>query len=165
VELYFIRHGIAQEATTEIEDEQRSLTENGRKKTQKVAQRLKNLDLGFDLIATSPLVRSQQTAEILISEGLSSQLEQCSYLAPGGSIQDWITEWLTPKNYPSSTRLALVGHQPCLSNWAEILVWGEAKNNLVLKKAGTIGIETPENGHLVGNCQMFWLTPPRYLLS
>jgi len=164
VELYLIRHGIAQVATSEMKDEERSLTEDGWKKTQKVAQRLKNLGLSFDVIATSPLVRSQQTAEILISTGLSSQLEECSYLAPEGSIQDWIVEWLMPKNYPSSTRLGLVGHEPCLSNWAELLVWGEAKDSLVLKKAGIIGIETPLNGSLVGRCQMFWLTPPRYLL-
>lgn len=164
MEIYLIRHGIAQEATSEIKDEERNLTELGRKKTQKVAQRLKDLSLNFDLIATSPLVRAQQTAEILISTGLSLQLEQCSYLAPSGSIQDWIAQWLVPKNYPPSTRLALVGHQPCLGNWAEILVWGEAKDNLVVKKAGIIGIETPHTGSVVGCCQMFWLTPPRYLI-
>ena len=164
MEIYLIRHGIAQDATSEMKDEERSLTEDGRKRTQKVAQRLKDLGLSFDLIAASPLTRSQQTAEILISTGLSSQLEECSYLAPGGSIQDWIAQWLIPKNYSSSTRLGLVGHEPCLSNWAEILIWGEAKDSLVLKKAGTIGIETPEKGSFVGQCQMFWLTPPKYLL-
>lgn len=164
MELYFIRHGIAEEATSEIKDEQRSLTEQGRKKTQKVAQRLKDLDLSFRLIATSPLVRAQQTAEILISTTLSSQLEQCSYLAPGGNIKDWVEKWLKPKDYEPSTRLALVGHQPCLSNWAEILIWGEAKNSLVLKKAGIIGIEIPYTDSIVGCGQMFWLTPPRYMI-
>lgn len=164
MELYLIRHGIAQEATSGMKDEERSLTENGRKRTEKVAQRLKELDLSFDLIATSPLVRAQQTSEILISTGLSSQLEQCSHLAPSGSIQDWIAEWLMPRNYLSSTRLGLVGHEPCLGNWAEILVWGEAKDSLVLKKAGMIGIGTPPTASLVGGCQMFWLTPPKYLL-
>ena len=164
MEIYLIRHGIAQEATSEIKDEERSLTEYGRKRTQKVAQCLKKLDLNFDLIATSPLLRAQQTAEILISTGLSSQLEQCSYLAPGGSMQDWIAQWLGPKNYPPSMRLALVGHQPCLGNWAEILVWGQASDNLVLKKAGIIGIETQHTASVVGCYQMFWLTPPRYLI-
>lgn len=163
MELYFIRHGIAEEATSEIKDEQRSLTEQGRKKTQKVAQRLKDLDLSFRLIATSPLVRAQQTAEILISTGLSSQLEQCSYLAPSGKMEDWV-EWLKNQDYLPSTRLALVGHQPCLSNWAEILIWGEAKNSLVLKKAGILGIEIPSTASIVGCGQMFWLTPPKYFL-
>ncbi len=164
MELYFIRHGIAQEATKGIKDEQRSLTEQGRKKTQKVAQRLKDLDLSFRLITTSPLVRAQQTAEILISTGLSSQLEQCSHLAPGGKIEDWVEKWLNNQDYLPSTRLALVGHQPCLSNWTEILIWGEVKNSLVLKKAGIIGIKIPSTAPILGCCEMFWLTPPRYLL-
>jgi len=164
VELYLIRHGIAEESTKEIKDEERSLTEQGRKKAQKVAQRFKDLDLSFNLIATSPLVRAQQTAEILISNGLSSQLEQCSDLAFNGSIEDWVEKWLMPRNYPPSTRLALVGHQPCLSKWAEILIWGEARGSLVLKKAGAIGIEVPPSDSIIGSCKMFWLTPPRYLL-
>ncbi|MDY6896664.1 MAG: phosphohistidine phosphatase SixA [Cyanobacteriota bacterium] len=164
MELYLIRHGIAQESTKEIKDEERSLTEQGRKRTQKVAQRFKDLDLSFNLIATSPLVRAQQTAEILISMGLSSQLEQCSDLAFSGNIENWIETWLIPRNFSPSTRLALVGHEPCLSNWAEILIWGEAKDSLVLKKAGTIGIEIPETTSIVGQGKMFWLTPPRYLI-
>ncbi|MCJ8283276.1 MAG: phosphohistidine phosphatase SixA [Rivularia sp. ALOHA_DT_140] len=164
MELYLIRHGIAEEFTGEIKDEQRSLAEQGRKRTQKVAQRLKEVGLNFNLVVTSPLVRAQQTAEILISMGLSSQLEQCSDLAPGGTIEHWIEKWLIPRKYSDSTRLALVGHEPCLSNWAEILIWGEAKGSLVLKKAGTIGIEIPETNSIVGRCQMFWLTPPRYFI-
>ncbi|MEO1433400.1 MAG: phosphohistidine phosphatase SixA [Cyanobacteria bacterium J06633_8] len=164
MELYLIRHGIAQEAKSEIRDEDRSLTEQGRKKTQKVARRLKDLGLSFDSIATSPLVRAQETAEILISTELSSQLEQCSHLAPNGNIKDWVEKWLIPKQYSPTACLALVGHEPCLSNWAEILIWGEAKDSLVLKKAGTIGIEIPENLPILGCCKMFWLTPPRYLI-
>ncbi|MEL6457608.1 MAG: phosphohistidine phosphatase SixA [Cyanobacteria bacterium J06636_27] len=164
MELYLIRHGIAQESTEEIKDEQRSLTQQGKKRTQKVAQRFKDLDLSFNLIATSPLVRAQQTAEILISMGLSSELEQCPELAFNGDIEDWIKKWLIPRNFSPSTRLALVGHEPCLSNWAEILIWGEAKDSLVLKKAGTIGIEIPETGSILGRGKMFWLTPPRYFI-
>ncbi|MEM7580380.1 MAG: phosphohistidine phosphatase SixA [Cyanobacteria bacterium P01_A01_bin.80] len=164
MELYLIRHGIAQESSKEIKDEERILTEQGQKRTQKVAQRLKDLDLSFHLIVTSPLVRAQQTAEILISKGLSSQLEQCFDLGFNGRVQDWIEKWLIPRNFSPSTRLALVGHEPCLSNWAEILIWGEAKDSLVLKKAGTIGIEIPETGSIVGRGKMFWLTPPRYFI-
>lgn len=164
MELYLIRHGIAQESTPEIKDEERSLTEQGQKRTQKVAQRFKDLDLSFHLIATSPLVRAQQTAEILIAKGLSSQLEKCSDLAFDGNIEDWIEKWFIPRNFSPLTRLALVGHEPCLSNWAEILIWGEAKGSLTLKKAGTIGIEIPEAGSIVGQGKMFWLTPPRYFI-
>jgi len=164
VELYFIRHGIAQERQASIKDEERYLTKEGRQKTEKVAQRLLKLGLKFDLIVTSPLVRALQTAEILVATGLGSQLEESTHLAPGGNLSSWLDYWLAPKNYAQNTQLALVGHEPDLSNWAEILLWGEAKGCLVLKKAGMIGVKLPEAGSILGRSQMFWLTPPKYLL-
>lgn len=164
MELYLFRHGIAEEKETGIKDEERKLTKEGRQKTEKIAQRLVTLDLHFDLIITSPLVRAQQTAEILITAGLSSQIEQSSHLQPEGNINNWLLDWLEPRKYPQKTQLALVGHEPNLSNWAEILLWGEAKERLVLKKAGMIGIKLPEKGTPLGRSQMFWLTPPKYLL-
>jgi phosphohistidine phosphatase len=164
IELYLIRHGIAEDGGANIKDEERSLTKEGRQKTEKVAQRLKHLGLQFDLIATSPLVRARQTAEILIATGISSQIEECTYLAPEGDIKKWVADWLEPRKFSPQTQLALVGHEPNLSAWAEILVWGEAKAGLVLKKAGMIGIKLPEEGSPLGRSQMYWLTPPKYLL-
>lgn len=163
MELYLIRHGIAQDKALNIKDEERALTKEGKEKTQKVAQRLVELDLHFDVMVTSPLVRAKQTAEILIAARLSSQLEESEYLTPEGNIYNWIQNWLEPRNYSQSTQLALVGHEPNLSEWAEILLWGETKGSLVLKKAGMIGIKLPEVGSPVGRSQMFWLTPPKYL--
>jgi phosphohistidine phosphatase len=53
--LYFIRHGIAQERSDDIDDGARCLTDEGHKKTRQVAKRLHELGLRFDLIQTSPL--------------------------------------------------------------------------------------------------------------
>ena len=164
MELYLIRHGIAQDKQANISDEERELTKEGRQKTEKIAQRLINLDLQFDLIITSPLVRARQTAEILVATGLSSQLEESTHLAPGGNFANWLEQWLEPQNYPQNSQIALVGHEPNLSSWAEILLCGEVKSSLVLKKAGMIGIKLPETNSPVGRSQMFWLTPPKYLL-
>jgi phosphohistidine phosphatase len=164
MELYLIRHGIAEEHQPGLKDEERSLTQEGRQKTEKVAQRLVKLGLKFDLILTSPLVRAQQTAEILIAAGLSSQIETSEHLSFEGDLQWWLENWLEPRKYPQNTQLALVGHEPCLSSWAEILLWGEAKERLVLKKAGMMGIKLPNDGSPLGRSQMFWLTPPKYLL-
>lgn len=168
MELYLIRHGIAVEWHPNIKDEERELTAEGREKTREVAKRLYGLGLRFELILTSPLVRALQTAETLRSCQLSSQVEECSFLAPEGDIQNWI-KWLEQRQLRlAHTQLALVGHQPDLGRWAEILVWGEARLSsppvIVLKKAGIIGLKLPENGALVGRSQMFWLTPPKFLL-
>ncbi|WP_460201134.1 phosphohistidine phosphatase SixA [Scytonema sp. NUACC21] len=165
MEIYLIRHGIAEEKQPKIKkDEERELTKEGQQKTEKVAQRLKKLGFHFDVIATSPLIRARQTAEILIAAGLSSKLEECTHLSPSGEIHNWLVEWLAPRNDTHQTQLALVGHEPNLSAWAEILVWGQDKGSLVLKKAGMIGVKLPEKGSPLGRSQMFWLTPPKYLL-
>lgn len=163
MELYLIRHGIATEREIDTKDEERTLTNQGRQKTEKVAQQLLTLGLRFDLILTSPLMRSRQTAEILRSSGLSSRVEEVTCLAPHGDIHTWLGS-LEKRQYLTNTQLALVGHQPDLGQWAEILVWGEAKERLVLKKAGIIGLTLPETGSPVSRSQLFWLTPPKFLL-
>ncbi|UBF28180.1 phosphohistidine phosphatase SixA [Kovacikia minuta CCNUW1] len=162
-ELYLIRHGLAGEHGSYPNDDERPLTEEGKKKTREIAKRLLDLELNFDLILTSPLVRARQTADILLKVGLSKKLEEASYLAPGGSIDAWL-EWLRSQQQAHFC-LALVGHEPGLSEWAEILLWGKSRGALTLKKAGVIGMSLPETSSPVGSSSLFWLTPPRFLLG
>lgn len=132
-------------------------------KTGKVAKRLRELGLQFDLILTSPFVRAKQTAEILQAEGLSDRLESSPFLAQGGSFQQWL-EWFQQWRQPSQPTLALVGHEPDLTEWIETLVWGKPVGRLVLKKAGAVGLSIPNSGSPVGQSDLFWLAPPRLLL-
>jgi phosphohistidine phosphatase len=99
MELYLISHGIAEEHQPALKDEERKLTKEGREKTEKVASRLLKLDLNFDLILTSPLVRAHEIAEILIAVGLCSQLEISHHLTFEGNIKNWLTNCLEPRNY------------------------------------------------------------------
>ncbi|MFB2837134.1 phosphohistidine phosphatase SixA [Floridanema evergladense] len=162
VKLYLVRHGIAAEREEYTEDALRPLTSEGKQKTKQVAQQLFKLGLRFDLILTSPLVRARQTADILKAIGLSSQLEESTHLTPEGDIYSWLTWW--EEWHQDVNSLALVGHEPNLGEWTEILVWGEAKGNLVVKKAGVIGVQLPKDGSPVGRSLLFWLTPPKFLL-
>ncbi|MGA9378343.1 MAG: phosphohistidine phosphatase SixA [Phormidium sp.] len=163
VELYLVRHGIAAEREEYTEDTLRPLTSEGKRKTKQVAQQLFNFGLRFDLILTSPLVRARQTADILKAIGVSTQLEESTDLTPEGNIHSWLS-WLQEWQNKGGSSLALVGHEPNLGEWTEILVWGEAKGNLLVKKAGVIGMQLPENGSPVGRSLLFCLTPPKFLL-
>jgi phosphohistidine phosphatase len=163
IDLFLIRHGIAAERGTYPTDESRPLTDLGVQKTRQVAQRLHELGLRFDLILSSPLVRAQQTAEILLAAGLSDRLEFAETLSPAGEITDWMT-WFQTWMQAGGSALALVGHEPDLGEWAEIFTWGESRDSLVLKKAGIIGLKVPSAAALPGNCQLFWLTAPKLLL-
>lgn len=162
-EVYFIRHGLAGEFGSYPNDAERPLTDEGKKKTRQIAKQLAKLGLEFDLVLTSHLVRAKQTAELLLEAGLSQHLVEADYLATG-EIQPWLT-WLTTWQPTQAGALALVGHEPGLSHWAEILVWGKAIGGIRLKKAGVIGLALPEAGSPVGQSTLFWLTPPKFLLS
>lgn len=164
MQLYIIRHGIAAEKTEYKNDEERPLIEKGRQKTEKVAQRLLDSGIHFDLILTSPLVRAKQTAEILHESGLSDQLEEFPALAPDGNIQDWVNWWLKSRYNLDESSLALVGHEPDLGNWAETLIWGQSQGKLVIKKSGVIGLELPVGIDPRGKSNLFLLSSPKFLL-
>lgn len=161
--VYFIRHGIAANREEYAKDEERPLTKEGIRKTRKVANRLHQLNIHFDLILTSPLLRARQTAEILQTAGLCNKIKESTSLVPDGDINNWLS-WYHKWRQTGGSCLALVGHQPDQGNWAEILVWGEVREGLLLKKAGVIGLSLPETGDPVGKSLMFWLTPPKLLV-
>ncbi len=158
--LYLIRHGLAGEREDYATDAERPLTEVGRKKTRQVAERLLACDLRLELVLTSPLVRAYQTADILQAVGVATQVLEFAPLAPGGELSAWLA-W---RDRHPIDPVAIVGHQPDLGIWAEQLVWGRSEEKLVVKKAGLIGVELPEQGSPLGRSELFLLTAPRWLL-
>ena len=162
-EIYLVRHGLAGQFGDYADDSQRPLTEDGQKKTRKVAQRLHALGLHFDRIYTSPYQRADQTAQILKSSGLGESIERWDALQPDGDRTRLIAQLSDDRE--AGRRVAIVGHEPDLSQLAETLVFGGVQGGLVLKKAGIIGLMAPIEGELVGNCQLFWLVPPRLLID
>jgi phosphohistidine phosphatase len=164
MEVYLIRHGIAGEKGTYADDEQRPLVKKGREKTAQVAQRLVSVGLKFDLLLTSPLVRAAQTAEILQQAGLAKTIETFDPLKPDGAIAQWL-EWLQQYQlqHPDA-KIALVGHQPDLGNWAEMLLWGDIKGQIEVKKAGVIGFKIPQIGTPIARSILFLHVSPKWLI-
>ncbi|MBT9317319.1 phosphohistidine phosphatase SixA [Leptothoe spongobia] len=162
-QVYFIRHGIAAERGVYHDDSQRPLVEKGRLKTAKIAQRLMELGLEFNTLLTSPFIRATQTSELLCQTGLAEKYQIFEPLAPGGNLEHWLY-WLITWQSVKRPTLALVGHEPDLSNWAQQLVHGDNHHQWVLKKAGIIGLEVPDGQVAIGHSQLFWLAPPRLIL-
>ncbi len=171
MQLYLIRHGIAVDRSEHSADQDRPLTTKGQEKTNAIAQRLKALNLSFDRLLSSPFCRAQETADILQQAGLVKTVETWDGLKPGGSLETWL-DWsatvLTSPCHSSGHCIALVGHEPDLSDWAEQLLWGTSAGGnsqpLVLKKGGIIGLTLPDAPPFLGRGELFWLTPPRFLL-
>jgi len=164
MEVYLIRHGIAAERGTYDDDEQRPLIKKGVTRTTMVAQSLVDRGLELDLILTSPLVRATQAAKILQQVGVATQTATHTFLKPDGAIAEWLG-WLEQNRIQDSqAKIALVGHQPDLGNWAEMLLWGTATNQILVKKAGIIGLTIPSLGTPIARSTLFLHTSPKWLI-
>lgn len=162
-EIYLIRHGIAAERGAYANDEQRPLIAKGINKTTQIAEKILATGLKFELILTSPLVRAWQTAEILQQTGLSTKIESSEFLKPDGDLEAWLEWWQKWQDQQQNSTLALVGHQPDLGNWVEMLVYGAIKGQIVVKKAGIIGLKLPAIGTPIARSTLFLLTSPKWL--
>lgn len=119
--LYLLRHGVAADATAEISDADRALTADGARKMQRIARGLKRAGFKPDLILTSPLRRTQETAALLAAVDPAVTVEIYQPLAPGHSAIDVVGGL---KNYRTKRRVVLVGHQPDLGELASHLLTG-----------------------------------------
>jgi phosphohistidine phosphatase len=158
-ELYLVRHGIAAERGKEWPDDtRRPLTSKGIARMREVVDGLKALDVSFDLILTSPLVRARQTADLL-HQGLggSIPLKETTYLAPGGSRTDLLDLLREGKK---SDRIALVGHEPDLGQLAAFLIGARAP--LIFKKGGIARIDFDKYPPVPPG-QLVWFAAPKML--
>jgi phosphohistidine phosphatase len=121
LELYLIRHGVAAERGEEYPDDaKRPLTSGGITRLRKEAKALDALNVGFDHIIASPLVRTRQTAEVF-AETLKSKpsISTSDALAPAGAPTAVIQEL---GKHMRKGRIALVGHEPNIGELAARLI-------------------------------------------
>src|SRR5262245_11307051 len=159
LELYLIRHGVAATRGEDYpDDSKRPLTGSGMSKLRKEAKALNALEVGFDLIITSPLVRTKQTAEI-IAETLNGKppVTTSDSLAPAGTPAAVMQELA---RHMRKARIALVGHEPNLGELAARLIG--ARSPIEFKKGAICRIDfevLPPKA--LG--QLRWFLPPRIL--
>ena len=162
MKLVVIRHGPAGDrAAWEAEgrdDRQRPLTPEGKKQTRKAVAGLTTLVPSIDVLATSPLVRAVQTAEIVAQE-YDVEITTVDVLVPE-SDPDKAVRWL--RSQQSDQTIALVGHEPHLSTLVGYLLAGTSASFINLKKSGACGLELKDPPK-PGDGVLEWLVTPRIL--
>jgi phosphohistidine phosphatase len=159
VELYLIRHGLAaQGGDSYPDDAKRPLTQQGVERLKREAEGLVELDVAFDLILTSPLVRARQTADVLAA-ALPSRpaIVNTNALAPGAgrsAIVDELAE------HAQCRRIALVGHEPDIGELAARLIG--ARTAIEFKKGAICRIDVQALPP-AGPGRLRWLLTPRIL--
>ena len=160
-EIYLIRHGIA-EARGDAwpDDAKRPLSEDGMSRLKKEARGLARLNLAFDVILTSPLVRTRQTAEIVAS-GLDSRpaIVNIDSLAPGAAYAALVADL---EKHARKHSIALVGHEPGIGELAARLIG--SRHPIEFKKGAVCRIDLDEVPPS-GPGDLRWMLTPRILRS
>ncbi|HEX3703785.1 MAG TPA: phosphohistidine phosphatase SixA [Vicinamibacterales bacterium] len=119
--LYLIRHGIAEErGEAWPDDTKRPLTAEGMTRLRKQARGLARLGIAFDVVLTSPFVRTRQTAEIIASAfDPRPHLATSDALTPEGTYAALLEDLA---KHARRTHLALVGHEPGIGELAARLI-------------------------------------------
>jgi len=163
VNLYILRHGIAAERGTRgfKTDADRPLTPKGKRQLRQIATAMKNLDLRFNLILSSPFLRARQTAEIVAeSLKLKRGLAFSDELTPNGDPKALIRQLNELETAPENA--LLVGHEPYLSRLVALLISGKTAVTIDLKKGGLCRLEA--NSLHFGRCAtLVWLLTPKQM--
>jgi len=162
MKLYILRHGDAADHGDRryASDDERPLTPRGVKRTRQLTNALRQMDITFDLLLTSPLERAQQTADI-VARGLNREkhLRPTNHLAPSGAYVDLVAQ--IEKARPHAEAVLLVGHEPHLSGLISLLCTGGPSLGLTLKKGGLCRLQL--EAAKPGRCATLeWLLTPRH---
>jgi phosphohistidine phosphatase len=161
VQILLIRHAIADDrarfAQSGRSDTERPLTTAGKKRMRKGCRGLREAVGRPDLIATSPLVRAAETAQLVADAYRGPAPAELAPLAPDGA-PDEVVAYLREHAVP---RVALVGHAPDLDRLAGYLVTGQPREVVALKKGGAclLELDRPAAGH----ARLCWVLTPKQL--
>ena len=159
--LLVVRHAIAEDSggSGRAADARRPLTPEGRRRMRRGARGLREIVAALDVVATSPLLRAVETAEIVVEACGPADLLELSALAPGADPGEAL-EWLRSRRRDRT--VALVGHEPHLSRLTALLLSGDAEPTFSFRKGGAAMLELDrEPGP--GAARLRWLATPSLL--
>ena len=163
MEIYLLRHGLAieRELPGFQNDSARPLTTKGINQLKKISTAMEKMDLGFDLILSSPFLRAKETAEIVAKKlKLKKSLKFSNALTPDQDVKFLIPQ--LQKLKPAPKRILLVGHEPFLSELVSLLVTGSAQLQMDFKKGGLCKLEAEKLS--AGKCaSLTWLLTPKQM--
>jgi phosphohistidine phosphatase len=160
-ELYLIRHGVA-EARGDAwpDDAKRPLSSDGIASLKKSARGLARLGVTFDVVLTSPLTRTRQSAEIIAAAFQPKPaIVAIDSLAPDGSAHALFADL---EKHGRRPHIALVGHEPNIGELAARLIG--SRRPLEFKKGAVCRIDVPSLPP-TGSGTLCWFLTPKMLRS
>lgn len=158
--LYIVRHAWAGERDSERypDDDLRPLTPEGSKRFERFVKKLSKRGVAPAIIATSPLVRCRQTADIL-AERLrgAPPIVELDALAPSSRLEP-LLRWNAEQSHHAE--VAWVGHAPDVEELAATLI-GDMQARMRFAKGSVAAIDcTPGES---GFGTLLWLASAKLL--
>jgi phosphohistidine phosphatase len=138
MQVYLLRHGIAEESRAAKADGDRELTPDGRRKLKDTLRAAAAAEVKPTLVLTSPLVRAIQTADIASSVlNYKQEILRTKALLPG-SIPEQV--WDEIRVHREEAELLLVGHDPLFTRLAGYLL-GAPELHVDFKKGAIMRVD------------------------
>jgi len=156
MEIYLLRHGIAEDTRAGQSDTDRELTSEGREKLRRVLKRARSADVSPSLILSSPYRRAVQTADVaaeaLEYKGKIVETEALISNAPPHEA------WEEIRAHHDESAILLASHEPLMSTLAAFLL-GAPSLQVDMKKAALVRIDCDRLGR-EPRCTLKWMLTP-----
>ena len=138
MQVYLLRHGVAEEDRSGLSDAERALTQDGCRKLRQTLQAASQADIRPTLMLTSSLKRALQTAEIAQEVfKYKGDLVRTEALMPNSSAQD---VWREIRVHAREPAILLVGHNPQFAELPGYLL-GVPELQIDVKKGSLLRID------------------------
>ncbi len=156
MEIYLLRHGIAEDHAPTGKDADRRLTDEGRAKLHRVLSRAHSAGVDPALIMSSPLKRAIETAEIAAQElQYRGEIMRATTLTPDSSPP---SVWAELRAHRNAASLLLAGHEPLFSALVAYLL-GSTRSMVEFRKGALMRIDVPSLGVEPKGVLQWMLTP------
>ena len=156
MEIYLLRHAIAENARPGLKDSDRALTDEGRKKLKRVLERARGAGVKPDLILSSPYRRALETAEIAAQVlKYDGKVVLSATLVPDGNPRQ---VWEEVRSHKSEPAILLASHEPLMSSLLAHLLASPALM-VDIKKAGLARVDFDRFGSEPRGVLKWLLTP------
>jgi phosphohistidine phosphatase len=162
MELHLVRHAIAFDSDPHRwpDDSLRPLSPEGEERFRRAAQGLGRLVPTVEVVLASPYVRAWRTAELMAEEAGWPQPVRCEELGADRPAAEAVGAL---RRHGAAETLAMVGHEPNLSELASLLLTRSAWQAAIdMKKGGAICLRFDGEAQ-PGEASLVWLLTPMIL--
>lgn len=156
MQIYLLRHAIAEDRAPSGNDADRRLTDEGRDKLRRVLERANSAQVSPSLILSSPYKRALETAEVAARElGYEGKIVRVDCLTPDASPP---SVWAEIRTHRDERAILLAGHEPLFSATVAWML-GSTRTMVEFKKAALVRIDVASFGTEPKGVLQWMLTP------